>query len=151
MLTQPQTVEEASRAVGRRPQALAAAQLLKLIILGVGFWLVAALAVRFGAPAGFFGPSASLLAFGLAVPVCWLSVLFIKKVARLGAGQTLPGVAVGTISATFCDGIALTWGRGLYGTDPEQIIFGAAWILWGVGLFLVSAYLDDQRRLGASR
>ena len=36
-------------------------------------------------------------------------------------------------------------------SDPAQVTFGAAWILWGVGLFLLFAYLDDYRRAGAAR
>jgi hypothetical protein len=108
------------------------------------------LAVRFGSPLGFFGPVASATAFTLGIPMCWLSVLFIKKAAMLGAGQTLPGIAVGLVAATLCDGIALTWGRGLYGSDPAQVTYGAAWILWGVGLFLLFAYLENYRKLRAT-
>ncbi len=146
MLTQPRTIDEGTPAVDKQRSALAPQQLAVLIILGVTFWFVAAMAVRFGSQAGFFGPTASIIAFALGIPICWLSVLLIKKAARLEAGQTVPGIAIGVVAATFCDGIALTWGRELYGSDPAEITLGAAWILWGVGLFLLFAYLDDNRQ-----
>lgn len=151
MQTQTRSIGEGTRSLGSHPGALALGQTALLIVLGVAFWFVAALAVRIGSPLGFFGPVASVAAFALGIPICWLSVLFIRKVTTLGTGQTLPGIAVALVTATFCDGIALTWGRGLYGSDPNQVTYGAAWILWGVGFFLLFAYLDDYRRTRAMR
>lgn len=133
-------------AVGKRFNALSVRQLAALIALGVEFWFAAAMTVRFGSTSGFFGPSASLIAFAVAVPVSWLSMLLCKKIAHLKAGQTLPGIAIGLVAATLCDEIALTWGRGLYGSDSAQVVFGAAWILWGVGLFLLFACFEDHRQ-----
>ena len=54
--------------------------------------------------------------------------------------------ALATAAATFCDGIALTWFRGLYGTDPERIVLGAAWILCGAGMGLLLGYVEAGRR-----
>jgi hypothetical protein len=146
MVPQKRTLGVQGGAVAQQGAALTAVQLGLLIGIGAALWFAAALAVRFGGPAGFFGPTASVLAFALAIPLCWASVQLTRRIVGLGQGQLLPGIGVGSITATFCDGIALTWGRGLYGTDPDQIVFGAAWILWGVGLFLLFAYLGDQRR-----
>lgn len=151
MVPQPRTIDERTRSVGTRADTLALGQLAGVITIGVAFWFAAAMTVRFGAPAGFFGPTASVITFAISVPVCWLSVLLSKKVARLEAGQTLPGIAIGLVAATVCDAIALTWGRGLYGSNPAQVTLGSAWILWGVGLFLLFAYLDDQRQARATR
>lgn len=151
MVAQPQAIGEEDSAVGKRSAALAAGQLVKTVVFAVVFWFVAALSVRFGSAAGFFGPTASMIVFALSIPISWLSVGLIKKVARLEAGQTVASVVVATVVATLCDGLALTWGRGLYGSDPAQITFGAAWILWGVGLILLFAYLDDQRQASATR
>jgi hypothetical protein len=119
-------------------------------VLGVIFWFAAAMVVRYGNPVGVFGPTVSVITFAAVTPVCWLAVLFTKQVAKLGPGQTVPGVVVGTVTATFLDGIGLTWGNGLYGTDPVLTTLGAAWILWGVGLFLVFAYVEDQRHARAT-
>ncbi len=135
----------------QRHSTLATGQLGLVVVLGVAFWFAAAMGVRFGSAAGFFGATASLLTFALTVPVCWLAVLFVKKMAKLEAGQVVPGIVVGVVVATFCDGIALTWARGLYGLDAAQVTLGAAWILWGVGLFLLFAYLDDHRRVEETR
>ena len=151
MVTQTRATDEETSAVDKRPYALAPGQLATVVVLGVVLWFAAAMAVRFGSAAGFFGPSASVIAFAVAIPICWLSVLLVKKVARLEAGQTLPGIAIGTAVATFCDGIGLTWGHGLYGADPTMTTFGAAWILWGVGLFLLFAYFDDHRQASATQ
>jgi hypothetical protein len=151
MQTQQRIIGERTRSVNERSGALAPGQLATVVVLGLVFWFAAAMAVRVGSTAGFFGTSASAITFAVAIPICWLSVLCIKKVARLATGQTLAGVAVGTMTATFADGIALTWGRGLYGSDPAMTTLGAAWILWGVGLFLLFAYLSDDRRPGAAR
>jgi hypothetical protein len=145
MLPQTQTVNERSHLMDKRFGTLAPWQIALLVVLGIAFWFAAVLAVRFGSTAGIFGPTASVITFVLAIPICWVSVLFIKKIAKLEAGQTVSGVGIGIVAATFCDGIALTWGRDLYGSDPNMITFGAAWILWGVGLFLLVAYLLDLR------
>lgn len=141
---QTRTIGEGTRAVSPRATALSRGQLGLLIVLGIVFWFAGAMSVRFGAQAGFFGPTASVLAFALGIPICWLSVLFIKNVAKLAVGQTVPGIAIGLVAATLCDGIGLTWGNGLYGSDPVMTTFGAAWILWGVGFFLLFAYLYDR-------
>lgn len=148
---QTRTIGEGTRSASPQATALSRGQLGLLIVLGVVFWFAGAMAVRFGAPAGFFGPTASVLAFALGIPICWLSVLFIKNVARLAVGQTVPGIAIGLVAATLCDGVGLTWGNGLYGSDPVMTTFGAAWILWGVGFFLLFAYLHDQRPVGTTR
>ena len=147
MVTQKRTIGEETHTIGTRSNALLPSQIITVIVFGVIFWFVAALIVRFGAPMGFFGPTASIIAFALAIPGCWLSVLVVKRIARLEAGQMVAGIVIGTVTATLCDGIALTWARGLfYGSDPTLVNFGAAWILWGAGLFLLFAYLDDQRQ-----
>lgn len=125
--------------------ALTPTQLTITALYGLGFWFAAALTVRFGAPFGIFGAQASAILFGAAIPICWVAVRFAQYLARLQTGQILPGVAVGLIAATCADGVALTWGRALYGTDPAQIVYGAAWILWGVGWFLLFAYRADAR------
>jgi hypothetical protein len=143
MQTQLRSIAEGTQPSGT--VALTRGQLAAVIAIGVAFWFSAALTVQFGAPAGFFGPTASALLFAVSIPICWLSVLLTKKLARLRAGQTLPGIAIGLVAATICDAVALTWGRGLYGSDPAQIVSGAAWILWGVGFFLLFAFLDDYR------
>lgn len=120
-------------------------QQLVLLVVGVAYWFGGAMAVRFGAPLGLFGPLASIVAFVIAFPVAWSGVWLAAKLAQLRSDQVVPGIAVGTIAATCCDGIALTWLPSLYGAQAERVLLGAAWILWGVAAFFVTAILESYR------
>ncbi|MFM1919971.1 MAG: hypothetical protein RLZZ303_1605 [Candidatus Hydrogenedentota bacterium] len=124
---------------------LTARQVLLLLLIGVAYWFGGALAVRVGAPLGIFGPVASLASFAAAFPVAWGGVWLAAKLAQLRSEQVVSGIAVGTIGATCCDGIALTWFRSLYGSETELVLYGAAWILWGVAAFFVTAILESYR------
>lgn len=121
-------------------------QVVAMAVVGVVFWFAAAMTVQFGAPLGIFGPVASAALFVVSFPVAWLGVLIAIPVAGLRPGQYVNGVVVGTCSATICDGIALTWFRGLYGSDPELVLLGAAWILWGISAFFAAAMFEAWRR-----
>lgn len=131
---------------GSRLNGLSTDQLIRLVIIGVVFWFGGAVAVRMGEPVGFLGPQASLIAFALALPVGWGGVLIAIAVARLRPDQILPGIAIGTAAATFCDGLAFTWASGLYGKESEYLVFGAAWILWGAFAFFAAAIVEALRR-----
>jgi len=120
-------------------------QLARIIAVGVVFWFGAAMAVKVLSPMGAFGTVGSAVMFALALPLGWAGVWIAARVASLRGEQVLPGIAVGAAAATFCDGIALTWFRWLYGTDPEQVLYGAAWILWGIFAFIVAAIVEGQR------
>jgi hypothetical protein len=145
MQTQPWSISKKAQTANARPGMLTFGQLVGVSLIGILFWFAAAMTVRFAGPVGLFGPIASIVTFAVSIPICWLSVWLIKKLVQLGVGQTLPGVALGLVVATWLDGIGLTWGNGLYGTDPTVTTLGAAWILWGVGLFLIFAYREDLR------
>jgi hypothetical protein len=67
-------------------------------------------------------------------------------IAKLGIHELLKPVVIMTFTATFLDGIALTWFRSLYSPSFEVALFGSAFILWGVGLGLLFAYLLDIRK-----
>ena len=120
-------------------------QVIVLLIIGVVYWFGGAMAVRLGAPLGIFGPMASLATFVAAFPVAWGGVWLAAKLAQLRTEQVVPGISVGTIGATCCDGIALTWFPSLYGAEVELVLYGAAWILWGVAAFFVTAILESYR------
>jgi hypothetical protein len=45
--------------------------------------------------------------------------------------------------AGLCDGIALTWMPSLYGNELSEALLGAAYIIWGVGIILILAYVMD--------
>lgn len=120
-------------------------QRIILIVLGIAFWFVGAMSVRFGSGIGMFENTGNVIAFLIGLPVSWISVIIIKKVAHLNPEQIVPGVSLGLLVATFLDGIVLTWGTSLYGTDSLLVGRGAAWILWGVFAFLASAFVEARR------
>ncbi|MEI4460817.1 hypothetical protein SZL87_00125 [Exiguobacterium indicum] len=128
-----------------KPPLFSKGQVIILVVLGVAFWFVGALSVRFGSGIGMFENVGNVIAFLIGLPVSWISVIIIKKVACLNAEQMVPGVSLGLLVATFLDGIVLTWGTSLYGTDPLLVGRGAAWILWGVFAFLASAFIEAKR------
>jgi hypothetical protein len=132
--------------VGMSFYALTPAQVASLVATAVTLWFGAALCVHIGSPLGIFGPITSLISFAVAVPISWLSVRLTIKIVRLKIHQIVPGISFGIAVATFCDGIALTWGSWLYGSDPAQTTLGAAWILWGVFTFTAAAFVEAYRR-----
>lgn len=130
---------------------LSRGQLTRLVIIGVIFWFAAAVAVKMLSPLGVFGPVNSAFMFLLSIPICWGGVWITIQLAALKPDQYIPAIAVGGAAATCCDGIALTWFRWLYGTDPEQVLYGAAWILWGVFLFNAAAIFEANRQHAAQK
>ncbi|AOT00571.1 hypothetical protein ESP131_10000 [Exiguobacterium sp. U13-1] len=127
------------------PPLFSKEQAIVLVVLGVAFWFVGALSVRFGSGIGMFENAGNVIAFLIGLAVSWISVIIIKKVARLSAEQMVPDVSLGLLVATFLDGIVLTWGTSLYGTDPLLVGHGAAWILRGVFAFLAVAFIEAKR------
>lgn len=117
-----------------------------LMAFGIIFWFSGAMAVKFGYSVGLFGGTGSLFSFILALPVSWLSVLLIVKGAGLKPTQIVPGISLGLATATFFDGIVLTWGTWVYGTNSDQVSYGAAWILWGAFTFLAFAFFEAYRK-----
>lgn len=119
-------------------------QVASMVAFGLVFWLVAALFIRL-APFGLFDRAeGTILLFALTVPLAWISVQFAKWIAVLAPDQLLPGVAVASAAAMLCDGIGLIWWS-LYGEGDR--LAGAAWLLWGVGLILLSAFFDGRRQM----
>lgn len=120
-------------------------QLLRVLVFSVLLWFSAAMFILAMKGRGIFGGTNGLLTFFFLIPVSWLSVLSIRWVGALRKGQTISGVAIGLAAATFLDAVALTWTPWLYGGEPRHVLFGSASILWGVGLFLLVAYLIEMK------
>ena len=115
-----------------------------VIALGVAFWFLSAMMVRFLGPFVFVEGSITLVfTFVLTIPIAW--VFFWLGTALSGArgADVLPAVAILTFVALCLDGIALTWFRDLYGPTYG---YGGPWIMWGAGLILMVALLQTQRR-----
>ncbi len=129
-----------------RADLLAPSQAWKVVAIGLAFWYAAAVFVRYAGPAGYFdGGLANAITFAGVIPASWLTVWIVKRAAALHPPQVVPGLALATGAAALCDGLALTWAPGLYGTEPGQALHGAAGILWGVGWILGFALLDSRR------
>ena len=115
---------------------------LLYIILGIIFWFVAAMIVRFGGSAIFSeGNPLLLIMFLVAFPVTSVFLYITMKIGRLQQGELLKPIVIITVTAAALDGIAMTWFRQLYSNSFEVAFYGSAMILWGVSLGLVSAYI----------
>ncbi len=112
------------------------------VSIGVAFWFIAAMMVRVMGTAVFNTEGLSMvLLFALSFPFGFGALRLIGWLVGLRGTAFLPAVVVMTMTATLLDGIAFTW-TGLYGLPLESRVYGAAWILWGVGCILLFALLD---------
>jgi hypothetical protein len=124
--------------------ALNSQQLLVVSSLGVLFWFVFAMLIQLGNRLGTFGGAIGAMTFLGSIPVAWLLILVIKTMAGLTTGQIFTGLGISSAIAGLCDGIALTWHPSLYGSEASTALLGAAYILWGVGVILILAYVMDN-------
>ncbi|GAB3224153.1 hypothetical protein GCM10027423_59770 [Spirosoma arcticum] len=83
--------------------------------------------------------------FVITIPITIGFLFTAKRVGKFGWHQLLGPVVVMTFTATFLDGVALTWFHTLYANSYEIAMFGGALILWGVGMGLCMAYVLEQR------
>ncbi|MGL4610486.1 MAG: DUF5367 family protein [Trueperaceae bacterium] len=114
------------------------------IILGVIFWFAAAMIIRFLGPT-FFGPGDTVLqivAFVVTIPIAW--VFFWLGITLVGAKGSviMPTIVVMSFTAMLLDGMALTFFSSLYGPTYAT---GGAWILWGLGLIQMIAFIQTRR------
>ena len=116
------------------------------VALGVAFWLIAAMIIRF-AGANIFSENnpGMLFFFVLAIPLTLVSLYITKLVSKLQFEELLHPVVIMTCTATFLDAVALTYFRQLYSGSFEVALHGAAWILWGAGLGLLFSFYFSQK------
>ena len=110
---------------------------LKYMLLGALFWFVAALIIRY---TGEFFFSSNLLIIILFILLFPLSYVFIL-IANPEPSETLESVAIMVYTASFLDGLALTFFRQLYGETLEICLLGAASILFGIGVVLLLGHI----------
>lgn len=126
-------------------------KLVLCVILGIVFWFSGAVSVKFLGNYVFTESSPyKIIMLVLLFPISYIFVMIGKKAAKLEKSEILKAVVIMTIAATFCDGIALTWFRGIYAESYEVSHYGAAWILFGAGVGLLIAYFvnEAQTRIG---
>lgn len=116
------------------------------LALGAAFWFIAAMIIRFFGTTVFSENNPKLiLFFVLAIPLTIASIYITKLLAKLQFSELLKPVVIMTFTATFLDGIALTWFRQLYSQSFEVALHGASWILWGAGLGLLFSFYLEQK------
>lgn len=122
-------------------------KLILFIVLGIIFWFNGALFVRLLGESVLSENNPNLIwGFLLAIPVTVITLVIAKYLSGLRFDELLRPVVIMTFTATFCDGIALTWFRNLYSTSFEVALHGAALILWGAGLGLLFSYILEVRK-----
>jgi hypothetical protein len=116
------------------------------VLIGVVFWFIAAMMVRFIGTAVFDPKSINMvLLFALSFPFGFASMRLIGFLVGLRGAALFPAMMVITMAATFLDGIAFTW-TSLYGLPTESMVYGAAWILWGIGCISLFTFLDSREQ-----
>lgn len=122
-------------------------KLLIIIVLGVVFWLSGVMSVKLlGSYVFTESSSYKFIMFLLLFPTIYLFIRISRKIAKLNKSEILKAVVIMTITASFCDGIALTWFRQIYAETYEVSHYGAAWIFSGaaVGL-LLGFFMNDEK------
>jgi len=109
-----------------------------LLVLGLGLWLLATLYIHF-IPSAFTSPIRSALSFVTALPIGWLSILLVRRCARLARAQLVAGTALVGAVAMAIDGLALRFFPQVYSTDLDVFRPASAWLLWGYGVSLAIA------------
>lgn len=124
---------------------LSSRQIAISVLLGIALWFVAAMILRVVGPMGALDGMARAVTFALVVPGTVPFVYLFRSVAGLVGDQLLMGIALGTMAAAFCDGLALTWVPQLYGEGLAQLAGSGATILWGVGVVLLLTLIVGRR------
>jgi hypothetical protein len=116
------------------------------VLIGVVFWFVAAMMIRLMGTTVLDPKSINMVVlFVLSFPFGFASMRLIGSIVGLHGAAFLPAVLVMSMTAVFLDAIAFTW-TDLYGLPAESRIYGAAWILWGLGCIFLFALLDSREK-----
>lgn len=120
-------------------------QVLIFTVLGILFWFSAAMVIRLVGDTVFSDGNPYLLPFYLlAIPITGVFIVVTRLVTKVKYAELLKPAVLMTIVATIMDSLALAWYRQLYSESMEVALHGAAWILWGVALGLLMAWLMER-------
>jgi len=125
-------------------------QVLVLIALGLAFWGLATLSIRWSGHA-IVEPVAGAVMFATSLPVGWLSVRLTRSLAGLSGEQLVPGVMLAGALAMLIDGAVLHWAPQTYGPDDLVVRLGSAWLLWGYGVSFAFALVMRRPALSPPR
>jgi hypothetical protein len=124
---------------------LSTVQTITLAVIGAVYWFIAALIVRWTAANWVGNDPMTAVVFGLIVVGTVPALLLGYRVAGVARAHAAIGATIMTAAALLLDGVALTWVRALYGSDPATVLGGSAAIMWGAGIALVLGMAIERR------
>jgi hypothetical protein len=126
---------------------LASLNMPLIVALGVFFWFVAAMAIRFLGSFVFVSGSIvlPLTFFVFSPPIAWVFVWLAKLMGGIQGKAIFPAAVIMSSIAMFCDGVAITFFPALYGLPSASLVMAGAWLLWGVALIQTIAFVQAQR------
>ena len=124
---------------------LSTTQAATLAIIGAVYWFIAALIVRRTAVNWVDNEAMTAVVFALIVVGTVPALLLGYRIAGVARAHAAIAATIMTATALLLDGIALTWVRALYGSDPAVVLGGGAAIMWGAGVALVLGMAIERR------
>ena len=119
---------------------------IAFLVLGIIGWFLAAMYVRYFGDQHLNGGFSHILSFLSMIIIAPVSTWIAAKITRHDVGDMVEPMVLMIAIATFFDGVAVTKFPELYGGAGQRLSYGAAWILWGVGWFLLAALLLKKSR-----
>lgn len=101
----------------------------RAVVLGVLFWLIGALVIRYGAQSGALLGPGRIVFFLLTIPLMAGAVAVVR---RRGAARSVEMVAIATATAALCDVLALTWFPQIYAAEAASVLSGSVLLFWGI-------------------
>ena len=118
---------------------------LLFVVIGAVLWFLAAMLIRFF-PSLFAGDGTTAILFFVSVPATWLLIYLLMTITGLAREHVFSATCVGVVTAMFLDGFAITWAPRIYGGASDHLASGAAWLLYGVAVFMCCAALIGRRK-----
>ncbi len=122
----------------------------RLVGLGAVFWVSGVAAIHLAAPLGVFSQAFALPLFIVTLPLVWLTVRLIHRLAGKVAAS-VEVVALVCTPALCLDGLAMTWMPSLYGAQVVDQRAAAGWLLWFVGVSLALVFWQASRQKAGIR
>ena len=110
--------------------------------LGIFFWFDALVFIRLVGPTLFVAGNPMLFVlFAASFPIVWLLIKFSAAVGKIQGHAVFLAVVIMDMTALLLDGVAITWFPAAYGLPATSLVLAAAWLLGGVGITLLVAFL----------
>ncbi len=110
------------------------------IILGVILWFTAAMIVHF-LPWAMDGGLGTLAMFAVSIPNAFITIWLFEKLVKPSAGELLPAMTWGMITALLLDGMCVAFAPSIYAGVSSATQYGAALIMFGAGVILLLTVL----------